>query len=170
MTNLVLIAMGVSGAGKSTIAEALNTHLHWPYQEGDDLHSAANVEKMKHHIPLTDEDRWPWLTSVKAWIDARVAAGEPGIVTCSALKRKYRDRLIENRPMVRILYLRADLHVLEEHVQQRTGHFMPPDLLQSQLATLEEPAPDENPITVQVDGTVDDTVRAILRVLQPLIE
>lgn len=169
MTNTVLIVMGVSGVGKSTIAEHLNTHLRWPYQEGDELHSAANVEKMKHHIPLTDEDRWPWLASVKAWIDARVAAGEPGMVTCSALKRKYRDMLIAGRPMVRILYLRADVAVLEEHVEQRTGHFMPPDLLESQLKTLEEPAADENPITIQVDGTVDDTVQAILKALLPIV-
>ena len=136
MTKPVLIVMGVSGAGKSTIAEALNTHLHWPYQEGDDLHSAANIAKMAHHIPLTDEDRWPWLDRVKAWIDARVAAAEPGLITCSALKRIYRDRLIAGRAMVRILYLRADVQTLEDHVEQRTGHFMPPDLLKSQLATL----------------------------------
>jgi gluconokinase len=170
MTRPVLIVMGVSGVGKSTIAEALNAHLGWPFQEGDDLHPAANVEKMQHHIPLTDEDRWPWLDSVKAWIDARVAAGEPGLVTCSALKRIYRDRLIAGRPMVRILYLRADVAVLEAHVEQRTGHFMPPDLLDSQLKTLEEPAGDENPITVQVEGTVDDTVQAILAALRSMQE
>ena len=169
MTTLVLIVMGVSGAGKSTIAEALNTHLHWPYQEGDDLHSAANVAKMAHHIPLTDADRWPWLDRVKAWIDAQVAAGEPGLITCSALKRMYRDKLIAGRAQVRILYLRADVKTLEDHVEQRTGHFMPPDLLQSQLATLEEPGPEENPITVQVAGQVADTVAAILKKLQPLL-
>jgi carbohydrate kinase (thermoresistant glucokinase family) len=169
MTNTVLIVMGVSGVGKSTIAESLNTHLRWPYQEGDDLHPPANVEKMKHHIPLTDEDRWPWLDSVKAWIDARVAAAEPGMITCSALKRIYRDRLIAGRPMVRILYLRSDVKVLEDHLAHRTGHFMPPDLLASQLKTLEEPAADENPITVQVDGEVEDTVQAILTALQPVL-
>jgi carbohydrate kinase (thermoresistant glucokinase family) len=169
MSHPVLIVMGVSGVGKSTIAEALNVHLRWPFQEGDDLHSAANVAKMKHHIPLTDEDRWPWLQSVKDWIDARVASDQPGLVTCSALKRKYRDMLIDGRPMVRVLYLRADVAVLEEHVEQRTGHFMPPDLLESQLQTLEEPAADEHPITVQVQGEVEDTVRAILKVLEPVL-
>jgi carbohydrate kinase (thermoresistant glucokinase family) len=169
MTKPVLIVMGVSGAGKSTIAEALNTHLHWPYQEGDDLHSAGNIAKMAHHIPLTDADRWPWLDRVKAWIDTRVAAGEPGLITCSALKRIYRNRLIAGRAVVRILYLRADVQTLQDHVEQRTGHFMPPDLLKSQLATLEEPTPDENPITVQIAGQVADTVAAILQQLRPLL-
>jgi carbohydrate kinase (thermoresistant glucokinase family) len=158
--NMVLIVMGVSGVGKSTIAEALNAHFHWPYQEGDDLHPPANIEKMKHGIPLGDADRLPWLQAVKAWIDARVAAGEPGIITCSALKRSYRDMLIDGRVQVRILYLRADVPVLEEHVAHRTGHFMPPELLESQLRTLEEPGPEERPITVQVDGSVEDIVRA----------
>ena len=91
MTPSVLIVMGVSGVGKSTIALALNTHLHWPFQEGDDLHPAANIAKMSHGIPLTDEDRAPWLAAVRGWIDARLQAGEPGMVTCSALKRSYRD-------------------------------------------------------------------------------
>ena len=166
MTPSVLIVMGVSGVGKSTIALALNTHLHWPFQEGDDLHPPANVEKMSHGIALTDADRAPWLTAVRAWIDARLAAGEPGMVTCSALKRAYRDTLIAQHQNVRILYLRADPKVIEEHLAKRTGHFMPPSLLDSQLKTLEEPAPDERPITVQVTGSIDDTVSAILRALE----
>jgi carbohydrate kinase (thermoresistant glucokinase family) len=165
----VLIVMGVSGAGKSTIAERLNVHLHWPYQEGDDLHPAANVDKMKHGIALTDADRAPWLAAVKAWIDARIAAGEPGMVTCSALKRSYRDLLVAGRPAVRVLDLRADVAVLRAHLAHRTGHFMPPSLLDSQLATLEAPGADEHPITVQVQGSVDETVRAILTALQPLL-
>ena len=169
MTLPVLIVMGVSGVGKSTIAEALNTHLHWPYQEGDDLHPATNIEKMKHGIALTDADRAPWLQAVKAWIDAQVAAAQPGIITCSALKRAYRDLMIAHRPDVRILYLRANVQVLEDHLAHRTGHFMPPSLLESQLATLEEPTADENPITVQVMGSVDDTVQSILTALQPLL-
>jgi carbohydrate kinase (thermoresistant glucokinase family) len=166
MTNTVLIVMGVSGVGKSTIAEALNAHLRWPYKEGDELHPAANVEKMKHGIPLDDADRKPWLEAVKAWIDLRVTAGDPGIITCSALKRSYRDMLIDHRPNVRVLYLRADVPVLEAHLANRTGHFMPPSLLESQLRTLEEPAADENPITVQVDGSVEDTVQAILAAMK----
>ncbi len=166
MSNTILIVMGVSGVGKSTIALALNTHLHWPFQEGDDLHPAANIDKMSHGIPLTDEDRKPWLAAVRAWIDARVAAGEPGMVTCSALKRSYRDTMVAGRACVRILYLHADAKIIEEHLARRTGHFMPPSMLESQLKTLEEPAPDEHPITVNVTGSIDDTVAAILKALE----
>ena len=166
MTPSVLIVMGVSGVGKSTIALALNTHLHWPFQEGDELHPAANIAKMSHGIPLTDEDRAPWLAAVRGWIDARLQAGEPGMVTCSALKRSYRDTLIEGRADVRVLYLRASAEVIEEHLAKRTGHFMPPTLLDSQLHTLEEPTADEHPITVQVTGSIDETVEDILKAMK----
>jgi carbohydrate kinase (thermoresistant glucokinase family) len=162
MISAVLIVMGVSGVGKSTVAAALNTHLHWPFQEGDDLHPAANVRKMHAGVPLTDADRAPWLLAIKTWIDARVAAGEPGLITCSALKRAYRDMLIDHRATVRPLYLQADQGLIRARIAQRTGHFMPASMLDSQLATLEEPAPDEHPITVRVDGTLEDTVRCIL--------
>jgi carbohydrate kinase (thermoresistant glucokinase family) len=121
---------------------------------------------MQHGIALTDEDRLPWLHAIKAWIDARVAAGEPGLVTCSALKRAYRDLLTGHRDAVRILYLHADKATIEQHLAKRTGHFMPPTLLDSQLQTLEEPAADEHPITVEVADTVDDTVQAILAELE----
>ena len=166
MTPSVLFVMGVSGVGKSTIALALNAHLHWPFQEGDDLHPPINIQKMSQGIPLTDEDRAPWLASVRGWIDARLAAGEPGLITCSALKRSYRDMLIEGRPNVRILYLRADVEIIEEHLAQRTGHFMPPTMLESQLHTLEEPTADEHPITVQVTGSIDETVADILKAMK----
>ncbi len=158
MATPVVIVMGVTGAGKSTIAEALNRQLGWNFQEGDDLHPAANIAKMHAGMPLTDADRAPWLAAVKAWIDARLAAAEPGLITCSALKRSYRDFLVAGRPTVRILYLRADRATLESHLAHRTGHFMPPSLLQSQLNTLEEPAPDEHAITVQLRDTVEETV------------
>jgi carbohydrate kinase (thermoresistant glucokinase family) len=157
--------MGVSGAGKSTISQALNAHLHWAYQEGDELHPAANIEKMKHNIPLTDADRTPWLAAVKGWIDARLAAGEPGVITCSALKRSYRDRLVAGRSAVRILYLRADVATLHDHLAKRAGHFMPATLLDSQLETLEEPAPEENPMIVRLAGSVEATVRTILELM-----
>jgi carbohydrate kinase (thermoresistant glucokinase family) len=165
---LVLIVMGVSGAGKSTIAEALDKRLGWPFQEGDDLHPPANIQKMHAGIPLDDTDRAPWLAACRAWIDARVAAGEPGFITCSALKRKYRDYLIEGRPNVRILYLKASREILEEHVHERTGHFMPPELLDSQLATLEEPTEDEHPIVVNVEKTVDQTADEAIAALRAL--
>ncbi len=162
---LVLIVMGVSGSGKSTVAEAMNERLHWPFQEGDALHPPANIQKMHASIPLTDEDRAPWLLAVRRWIDARVAADEPGLVTCSALKRSYRDGLVDGRSTVRLLYLKADASVLEERLHRRTGHFMPADLLESQLATLEEPAADEYPITVCVESALAQTVAEALAAL-----
>jgi carbohydrate kinase (thermoresistant glucokinase family) len=161
----VLIVMGVSGVGKSTIAESLAQKLGWKFQEGDDLHPPANIQKMHAGIPLTDADRAPWLAAIKRWIDARIEAGEPGLVTCSALKRSYRNTLIDGRANVRILYLHSDEAAIEDRIQHRTGHFMPASLLESQLQTLEEPAADENPITVEVAGTVEETVSAILGAL-----
>ncbi len=162
---LVLIVMGVSGSGKSTIAEAINEHLHWPFQEGDALHPPSNVQKMHASIPLTDQDRAPWLLAVRRWIDARVEAQEPGLVTCSALKRFYRDGLIQGREQVRLLYLKANPVVLEARLEKRTGHFMPASLLESQLRTLEEPAPDEHPITVCVESSLDQTIAEALAAL-----
>jgi carbohydrate kinase (thermoresistant glucokinase family) len=159
----VVIVMGVTGAGKSTIAGALNGHLNWKFQEGDDLHPASNIAKLHAGIALTDADRATWLDAVKAWIDARLAAGEAGLITCSALKRGYRDHLVAGRPTVHILYLRADRAVLEDHLRHRAGHFMNPALLQSQLETLEEPTPDEHPIVVQIRANLEDTVEDILR-------
>jgi carbohydrate kinase (thermoresistant glucokinase family) len=159
----VVIVMGVAGAGKSTVAAALNRRLGWPFQEGDDLHPAANIAKMHEGVPLTDADRAPWLAAVKAWIDARLEAGQPGLVTCSALKRSYRDFLVAGRPGVCILYLQAGRDELAKHLAHRTGHFMPPGLLDSQLATLEEPGEDEHAVTVRLRAKVADTVDDILR-------
>jgi carbohydrate kinase (thermoresistant glucokinase family) len=161
----VFIVMGVSGVGKSAIAEALAAKLGWKFQEGDDLHPPSNVQKMHAGIPLTDEDRAPWLAAIKRWIDARIAQGEPGLVTCSALKRRYRDTLIDGRANVRILYLHSDDSTIEDRIKNRTGHFMPASMLESQLHTLEEPAQDEHPITIEVAGTVEETVAASLRAL-----
>jgi carbohydrate kinase (thermoresistant glucokinase family) len=161
----VLIVMGVSGVGKSTVAEALAQKLGWKFQEGDDLHPPTNVQKMHAGIPLTDADRAPWLAAIKHWIDARIEAREPGLVTCSALKRRYRDTLIDGRANVRILYLHSDESTIEDRIKHRTGHFMPASMLESQLRTLEEPAQDEHPIIIEVAGTVEETVAASLRAL-----
>ncbi len=158
----VLIVMGVSGSGKSTIAEAMNDTLHWPFQEGDALHPPSNVQKMHHGIPLTDADRAPWLASVRGWIDARLASGEPGLITCSALRRSYRAGLVGGRRNVRLLYLKADAAVLEARLHKRQGHFMPASLLESQLRTLEAPRADERPIVVAVEGELSATVRDAL--------
>jgi len=161
----VLIVMGVSGVGKSTIAKSLAAKLGWKFQEGDDLHPPSNVQKMHAGIPLTDADRAPWLDAIKHWIDDRIRAGEPGLVTCSALKRRYRDVLIDGRADVRILYLHSDEATIEDRIKHRTGHFMPASLLESQLHTLEEPAPEERPMTIEVAGTVEETVASILEAL-----
>ncbi len=161
----VLIVMGVSGSGKTTVAEALDARLGWPFQEGDDLHPAANVAKMHAGIPLDDDDRWPWLDAIATWIGARLADDGAGIVTCSALKRAYRDRLVAGRAGVRIVYLHATPELLHERLANRRGHFMPASLLDSQLATLEEPGPDEHPIEVEDTGTPDQIANAIMAAL-----
>ena len=163
----VLICMGVSGAGKSTVAALVDRLLDWPFQEGDELHPPGNVEKMRHSIPLTDEDRWPWLDRCKAWIDEREAIDGRGLITCSALKRIYRDKLIDGRrERVRLLYLKASRETLLDRLRHRTGHYMPVSLLDSQLATLEEPASDEDPIVVSVEQTAEQMTDEIIAKLR----
>ncbi len=158
----VLVVMGVSGVGKTTIARALDEHLHWPFQEGDELHPPANVEKMRAGTPLTDEDREPWLEAVARWIEARRAEGQGGIITCSALKRRYRDTIVRGHADVRILYLKADRALIAGRLAQRQHHYMPASLLDSQLGTLQEPTADERPIVVPVHRAPADTVAEIL--------
>ncbi len=162
----ILIVMGVSGSGKTTIAVPLAKRLGWIFLEGDDLHPPANVAKMHSGRPLTDDDRWPWLDAIAAWIDARQAAGEAGVVACSALKRVYRDRLMDGRRGVRLVFLHADRALLAERLARRTGHFMPPSLLDSQLATLEPPEPDEHAISVDLGPPPEQAVEAIIRRLR----
>lgn len=166
MKPLVVVVMGVSGSGKTTIGRALAERLGWPYQEGDALHPRANVEKMSRGIPLTDEDRWPWLRKVAEWIDGQLARGQPGIVTCSLLKQSYRRLVIDDRPGVRLMYLRGDQQVIARRIAARTGHFMPVSLLGSQFEALEEPGEAEHPLVVDVHGTVADTVADAMRALQ----
>lgn len=163
----VLICMGVSGSGKSTVAKLVDALLGWPFQEGDELHPPENIAKMSSNIPLTDEDRQPWLAKCKAWIDERVAADGRGLITCSALKRAYRDYLIDGRETaVRILYLKASRETLLDRLQRRQHHFMPISLLDSQLATLEEPGPDENPIVIDVEQSAEQMTAEILEKLR----
>jgi carbohydrate kinase (thermoresistant glucokinase family) len=147
----VLVIMGVSGSGKSTIARLLARELGWPCRDGDEFHPPANVAKMRGGTPLTDDDRWPWLRAIAAWIDERRIAHEPGIVTCSALKRRYREVLIGARSGVRLIYLKGDEELIAQRLASRNHHFMPKSLLQSQFATLEEPGPDEHPIVVSIE-------------------
>ncbi|HKF64599.1 MAG TPA: ribose-5-phosphate isomerase RpiA [Dongiaceae bacterium] len=161
----ILVVMGVSGSGKTTIAEALAARLGWPFEEGDSLHPDANVAKMHAGIPLTDEDRAPWLAAVAAWIDAQRAAHKPGIITCSALKRAYRRAIIGDRPQARLVYLRGSRALIGERLAGRHGHFMPASLLQSQFDTLEEPLPEEEPLTVDIGGAAGDVAEEVIRQL-----
>lgn len=161
----VLVVMGVSGAGKSTVAQDLALRLGWPFEEGDRLHPAANIAKMRAGIPLTDADRQPWLEAIAAWIDRQRQSKQPGIITCSALKRSYRQMIIGDRTEARLVYLRAGRDVLARHLAGRHDHFMPASLLQSQLQTLEEPGPEEDPLVVDIGRPVGDIVEDIIKQL-----
>jgi ribose 5-phosphate isomerase A len=161
----ILVVMGISGSGKSTIAEELAARLGWPFQEGDSLHPEANVAKMHAGIPLTDEDRLPWLERVAAWIDGQRAKKQPGIITCSALKKSYRQIVIGDRPQVRLVYLRGGHDLVAAHLSGRHGHFMPSALLRSQIDTLEEPDPGEDPLTVEVGESATQVADEIIRLL-----
>lgn len=165
---MIMLLMGVAGCGKTTVGDQLAERLGWPYQEGDALHPPANVAKMAGGMPLTDADRLPWLAAVAAWIDARRAAGECGVVSCSALKRAYRQLLIGDRPDVRLVYLQGTRDQLAERLAARTGHFMPAGLLDSQLATLEEPTAAEQPLVVTIDQPVEAVVTAIAGAIRPI--
>ena len=147
---MILVVMGVAGSGKTTVARTLAERLGWRFQEGDALHPPANVAKMSAGTPLTDEDRWPWLHAIAAVIDTWRAEGASGIVTCSALKRAYRDILIGPREDVRLVHLAGEKAVIAARMAARKGHFMPTALLDSQFATLEPPGTDENPILVDI--------------------
>ncbi|WP_428377714.1 gluconokinase [Lichenicoccus sp.] len=164
----VLVVMGVSGSGKSSIALRLRDELGWPFQEGDELHPKANVAKMAAGIPLTDEDRGPWLDTCAQWIRERLEAGTGGLLTCSALRRVYRERLGEGRPGLHFLYLKVPEVVLRARLERRRGHYMPPTLLPSQLRTLEEPGADEPALVVPVEQTVDETASDVIAVLRRL--
>jgi gluconokinase len=159
----VVVVMGVSGSGKSTIASMLAHRLNWIFEEGDWFHPRSNIEKMHRGAPLTDEDRWPWLEGIAAWIDATRHAGNHGTVACSALKRAYRDILIGERPDVRIVYLKGERDLIARRLAARNGHFMPPALLDSQFATLEEPQPDEHPIVVSIAPHPREVVEQIVK-------
>jgi len=161
----ILVIMGVSGAGKSTVGEELAARLGWSFEEGDALHPEVNIAKMHAGIPLTDADRKPWLERVAAWIDTRRAKKQPGIITCSALKRSYRQIIIGDRPEVRLVYLRGGRDLVAEHLANRQGHFMPTALLQSQIDTLEEPEPGEDPLIVDVGPPVSQVAGEIIRLL-----
>jgi gluconokinase len=154
--------MGVSGSGKSTVGPALAAELDWPFLDADTLHPQANVAKMASGIPLTDADRWPWFDRIVAEMRRYAAAGKNVVVACSALKQAYRDRLASGGS-VRVVYLKGDAETIAPRLAGRKGHFMPPSLLASQFATLEEP---DNAIVVDITQPVAAQVAAITRALR----
>jgi gluconokinase len=160
--NAIIMVMGVSGSGKTTIGALLAGRLHWQYAEADSFHSKENVAKMASGHPLTDEDRWPWLHSIAAWMDEQIKAGKPAVVTCSALKRSYRDLLRDGRPEVRVVYLDGDKELIAHRMTARHGHYFQVEMLDSQFAALEPPAPDEHVLSVPITGPPDRTVAEIL--------
>jgi ribose 5-phosphate isomerase A len=161
----ILVIMGVSGSGKTTIAVELVARLGWPFEEGDELHPKANVAKMHAGIPLTDADRQPWLERVAAWIDGQRAKKQPGIITCSALKRSYRRMIVGDRPEARLVYLRGGRDLIAGRLANRHGHFMPAGLLQSQIDALEEPEPGEAALTVDLGPPAGQIAGEIIRLL-----
>ena len=159
----ILLVMGVSGSGKTTVGSLLAGRLGWRYAEADDFHPPANVAKMAAGRPLDDGDRLPWLHAIAAFIDACIGEGQPAVVTCSALRRSYRDLL--RRPQVRMVYLRGDRELLARRLAERRGHFFRPELLESQFGTLEEPGPDEGVLAVPIAGSPASIAEAVLAAL-----
>jgi gluconokinase len=161
-----LVVMGVSGSGKSTIADKLAERLGWTFEDGDRFHPASNVAKMSAGQPLTDEDRSPWLQAIADEIDRVCEAGERAVIACSALKRAYREILVHGRNDVRIVFLKGTQELIAGRLAARKGHFMPPGLLDSQFGTLEPPGANENPVTVSIDASVEAIVDDIVRQLK----
>ncbi|MFE1924373.1 gluconokinase [Streptomyces asoensis] len=156
----VVVVMGVAGTGKTTIGPLLAARLGVPYAEGDDFHPQANIAKMSAGTPLEDADRWPWLDAIGAWADERAGLG--GAVSCSALKRSYRDRLRAAAPSVVFVHLSGDRQLIEDRMAHRQGHFMPTALLDSQFATLQPLDADEAGVVVDVSGSPEAiTERAV---------
>ncbi len=161
---MIVVVMGVSGSGKTTIGAMLAGRLGWEYAEADDFHPRANVDKMHAGIPLTDEDRWPWLERIAGWIDDEIAADRSAVVTCSALKRAYRNLL--SRPGNRLVYLEGSKELISRRLTARHGHFFPAALLDSQFRDLEPPGSDEDPIVVSLEARPTEIVEEILAALK----
>lgn len=159
MRNPILLLMGVSGSGKTTIGAMLAGRLGWTYAEADDFHPPANVEKMHAGIPLNDDDRRPWLEATAEWMNSQES---PAVVTSSALKRAYRDLLREGRPDLRLVYLDGSRELIGKRLAARHGHFFPEKLLDSQFRDLQPPGPDEDPVRVSIDGPPEQVVQQII--------
>jgi gluconokinase len=164
---VILIVAGVAGCGKSTVGALLAGRLRWRFADADTFHPEANVAKMRAGIPLTDADREPWLHAITDWMDERIAAGQSAVITCSALKRAYRDELLAGRPLVTMVFLQVSRELLERRLMARTDHFFPEKLLDSQLAVLEPPRPGERVQSVLAEGDSAQTAAKIIATLWP---
>jgi gluconokinase len=161
---VIVLVAGVAGSGKSTIGALLAGQLGWEFEDGDDLHPASSIAKMKAGHPLTEADRRPWLAEVAGWIDQRTSAGRSGVIACSALKRSYRDQLLDGRPDLQMVFLEVlDRATLAARLQGRHGHFFHAELLDSQLAAVEMPVPAERVTVVDDDDPPGDVVSEIIR-------
>jgi gluconokinase len=163
VSSISVVLMGVTGSGKSTVLPHLVERMHAAAAEGDSFHSVANVEKMRSGVPLDDDDRWPWLRSIGAWIGDRERDAVDAVVTCSALRRRYRDALRAGHPSVRFVHLLVSSAALEERLAARSGHYMPASLLESQLETLEQLTPDEPGFEIDADRPPDLLAEEIAR-------
>ncbi len=164
---MILIVAGVSGSGKTTVGALLAGRLHWRFADADTFHPPENVDKMRDGIPLSDEDRQPWLRAIEDWMDALMVAGQSGVVTCSALKRLYRDQLLAGRPDATMVFLQVSRSVLERRVSARPDHFFPRQLLDSQINALEPPASGERVITVLAEGDSAETAATAMEAVFP---
>ena len=159
----VVVVMGVSGSGKSTVGALLASRLRWEFEDADWFHPPANVDKMHRGTPL---DRWPWLAAIAGWIDNTRRSGGHAIIACSALKRRYRDVLLGSRADVRLVYLKGDETLIARRIATRHEHFMPQSLLHSQFDALEEPGADENPVVISIEPEPREIVAQILSALR----
>jgi gluconokinase len=165
---VILIVAGVAGSGKTTVGALLAGRLRWRFADADTFHPEANIAKMRAGIPLSDEDRMPWLRAVQDWMDTRIADGQSGVITCSALKRAYRADLLDGRPAATMIFLMVSREVLDRRLLSRPGHFFPEKLLASQLAALEPPTPEERQVqTVLAEGEAPQTAAKIIATLWP---
>jgi gluconokinase len=167
LTPVILIVAGVAGSGKTTVGALLAGRLRWRFADADTFHPAANIAKMRQGIPLTDADRQPWLRAVEGWIDERITADQPGVITCSALKRAYRDALLDGRPTATMVFIVVSREELERRLMTRPDHFFPERLLESQLADLEPPGPDERVESVLSESDSAHTAAKIIATLWP---
>ncbi len=164
---MILIVAGVSGSGKTTVGALVAGRLRWRFADADTFHPEANVAKMRSGIPLTDADRVPWLHAIGEWMDRQIAEGSSGVVTCSALKRAYREELLAGRTAATMVFLLVSREVLERRLMARPDHFFPEKLLESQLADFEPPAPGEGVETVVSEGDPAQTAAQVIAALWP---